>query len=261
MTITSVVPASAHKDEFIRMRRAGHTYREIGAHFGVSHERVRQILAEAGGADAWARTPAAVRRSKEIETISRWLEENGPIQRDALIEHFGITSSHLTTLVAEGLPSHLILMSGRDTTPQFSDSEVADALVRAWAALLEANPKATGLSHVMYERVRRSTDPSAALLVARYGWEEACKTFGVPPGESWRSKDSYKSRWTDEDMLAQVRMYVEVCREDGRRPSYLGYERWQQERPDAPSGTLVRNRMRDAGWTTWPQIVSAAVTV
>lgn len=261
MSITHSMPATAHKSEFVKMRKAGYTYRDIGAHFGISHERVRQILSEDGGAGAWARTPAAEKRKKEIEAISRWLEEHGPVERDALIEHFGITAARLTTLVTEGLPSHLILISGRDTTPQFTDAEVADALRRAWAELLASNPGATGLSHVMYERLRRSDDPSSALLVARYGWEGACRMFEVPHGESWRPKSSYTSRWTDNDVLTWVKEYAVSRRAEGARPSYLGYERWQQGRADAPSGTLVRNRMREAGLMTWPQIVSAAMTV
>lgn len=261
MTITTTTPAIEHKSDFIKMRKAGYTYRDIGRHFGISHERVRQILAEDGGASAWARTSARDKRETEIATITAWLDEHGPVERAVVLDHFGMTASRLTTLIAEGLPSHKILMTARDTTPQFSDEQVGEALNAAWAELLKVNPTATGLSYVMYERLRGPGSPSAPLLVARFGWEDACEKFGIPAGESWRAKTDYISKWTDEGILRVVAEYANSRIDAGARPSYLGYERWQQERAHAPSGTLVRNRMRDTGLTTWPQIVKAALSV
>ena len=59
--------------------------------------------------------------------------------------------------------------------------------------------------------------------------------------------------------MRAVARYVIDCRVTGVRPSYLGYERGQQLTPDAPSGTLVRNRMRDSfDLSTWPEVVTYA---
>jgi hypothetical protein len=258
MTVSTPTGAIEHYDDFVRLRKAGHSYREIGLKFGLSHERVRQILVAGGEVDEFARTPSRSRRREQIEEITEWLEAEGPVERNRVLEKFGITSNRLNSLIAEGVPSHLILMSARETKVQFTDDVVRDALHRAWAELQRVNPKATGLSHVMYERLRRMDDPSSPLLVSRYGWENACSEFGVPAGETWRPKASYTSRWTDEELLEFVRAYTADCRVSEERPSYLGFERWQQLRPEAPSGTLVRNRMRERGIRTWPEVVVAA---
>lgn len=258
MSTITVENASEHRDEFVKLRRAGYSYREIGTKFGLSHERVRQVLVAEGDPSEWARTPAREKRRAEIAEITKWLEANGPVARNQVIEEFGITQSRLTTLIAEGLPSHLILMAPRATTPQFTDDDVVEALTRAWAEYQRINPDATGLSHVMYERLRRTTDPSSPMMVGRYGWENACRLAGVPHGEAWRKKSSYASKWSDSDITEVVKRYIAHCREQGERPSYLGYERWQQLTEDAPSGTLVRNRMRDMGYITWPKVIEYA---
>jgi Sigma-70, region 4 len=258
-TTTGVTSAADLADEFLAMRKAGHTYQEIGDRYGVSYERVRQVLVADGRADAFTRTAARRERVDEIAEITTWLHANGPVARNRVLERFELTTQQLNGLVAEGVPGYLILTARRSVPPTFSPDDIRDALQRAWTELQAVNPTATGLSHVMYERVRRATDPSAALLVGRYGWENACRKYGIPSGETWREKSSYTSRWSDEDILAAVRDYVNYAMTLREKPSYLGYDRWQQEDKNIPSGTLVRNRMRVLGLRTWPDVVETAL--
>ena len=258
MSITHSVSAESLRDEFITMRKAGFSYRAIGMKFGLSHERVRQVLVADGEPSDWARTPVRVARKAQIAEIDAWLEEHGPVSRDEVIEKFGLTRSKMTQLIAEGLPSHQMLMNALETTPHFSDEQVVEAVRVAWRELQVVNPRSTGISHVMYERIRRTDDPSAAILVSRYGWERVCELAGVPAGHAWRPKDSYTTRWTDEEILARVADYARAALDEGTRPSYLGYERFQQLDENFPSGTLVRNRMRAIGLATWPQVVMTA---
>ena len=39
-------PGEARRDEMVKLRKAGQTYLEIGRRFGISKQRVRQILKE-----------------------------------------------------------------------------------------------------------------------------------------------------------------------------------------------------------------------
>lgn len=245
-------------DEFLRMRQAGNTYREIGLRHGLSHERVRQVLS-AGGADTSCSTRPSARelRAGEVARVTEWLQQNGPVTRAQLCAALGITSARLSLLLAEGVPGHLLLVGSRPAKPLFSDDDVVRALRTAWERARSLDPGVDGLSHAMYEILRCPTDPSAPMMVSRYGWEKACRIADIPHGAAWRAKDSYHSRWTDDDILTVLRRYLDHCRVASMRPTYLGYERWQQANEDAPSGTLVRNRCRQMGYRTWVDTVQA----
>ena len=68
----------------------------------------------------------------------------------------------------------------------------------------------------------------------------------------------YRREWLPEQLLAVVRRYLRHADHSGERPTYLGYERFQRLHADLPSGTTVRNRLREVGLDSWPVIVTAA---
>lgn len=265
MSTTAIIPdrpvsADAHFEEFARLRRLGWSYQAIGDRFGLSNERVRQVLWRNDETGEFRRSSARHKRAEQFAEVKTWIEANGPVERNRVIEHFGITANRLNSLISDGLPSHLLLTDARDVSITFTDDIVHDALRRAWDELKATNPDAIGLSHVSYERLRRISDPSAPLIIGRYGWAKVCDAAGVPSGETWRREGSYQSRWSDEDLLRAVGQYAQACIAEHVRPTYLGYERYQMLDDSRPSGTLVRNRMRHVGLTTWPSIVVAATT-
>lgn len=250
------------RPEIERLRRAGYSYRDIGNKVGLSHERVRQILVGNDDPSTWALPSAYQARQEQVREITAWLKDNGPVERTRVLEEFDLTSSQLSRLVAEGLPSHMVLGRPRTWTPTvYEDTDIYDALRRAWSAYRAADSGASGLSHATYTRYRAEGDPSASLIVNRHGWNDACIAAGVTPGKRWREGSGYVSRWTDDQLLDAVARFIEHCHVSGDRPSYLGYDRWQQTAVDAPSGTLVRNRLRasEAELRTWNEIVEYAL--
>lgn len=247
-------------DDMIRMRKAGHSYRDIGAKFGMSHEKARNVLTTSGVALP-TNTHAYKReeRQKEVKALADWLNEHGPVPRSLITEKFGYTSKEINLLVQDGAPGHLILATGR-VMPDMPDEEVMESLRRAWRVFQKAAPDAVGLSHASYDLVRDpDRDLSAARITSRYGWVNACAKAGVPSGGRLRAASTYKHQFSSEQIMNAVSQYVDECREARKRPTYLGYDRWQRTRAGAPSGSLVRMRMDKLGYNTWPEIIAAAL--
>ena len=250
------------REEFEQLRSEGLSYREIGDRYGLSHERVRQVVGSSADPEVWAERKRRERAAWRDE-IASWLEEHGPVTRDALAEAWDLSQYQVSRLVNEGLPSHLIMSPERTRERDFDTDDIVRAMRRAWEALKAANPRAIGLSHANYEAYRSTTEPSAALVVSRYGWDVIAEIADVPTGGSRRSKESYVSAWSDEEILHAIKEYVEESRNAGARPTYTGYEVWQRERDDAPSGSTVRNRARqmEPPMSRWPQIVATALAL
>ena len=95
-------------------------------------------------------------------------------------------------------------------------------------------------------------------MVARFGWQNICDHAGVPAGPALRPKDTYIRRWSTNDLLFWVALYLEDSQSSGTRPTYNGYDIWQRAHADAPSGATLRNRMREIGVAAWNEILAAA---
>jgi hypothetical protein len=261
MTLAEAEPSTADrwKAEWIDARRSGESYRSIGQRYGVSHERVRQVVAEEPGTSM---NIFAKQRTERIEEIRAWLVEHGPVTRSALLEHFGLKGRQLAYLVrdVEDFPMHLVILSARPTDALFSDDDVYAALRRVWAAVQHERPEVQGLSHALYNAYRNPDEPSPARIIGReQTWELACDHAGIPPGSTYRTKASYGSVWSADDLWDALVRYLDASETDGIRPSYARYDAWQKTQPDCPSGTTMRLKLRALGYATWPGIIEAAV--
>lgn len=249
--------ASDYVGEWSDLRAQGLSYREIAERYGFSHERVRQVVGH-----LQIPSPAKTRQHARAHEIAEWLETNGPIPLSRLQSELGVTERQLISYakkVPGVIPLHLVILNSRPTVTRYSRADLVAALREVWSRV-PVTDRIAGLSHTTYDRLRRRDQPSSAQAINRLGrWEIACEAAGISSGTWTRPKETYASRWSEEDLLDIVATYTRRAGALGVKPTYLGYERYQLGRDDLPSGTTVRNRMRASGLGTWPAILERAL--
>lgn len=241
--------------EFVRERDGGLTYREIGERHGLSHERVRQILTEGGVAPRERNWAAEYRKRQAAGAITEWLESEGPTTSDRIREKYGLTIQQLSELMGHGIPKHLVLAGQGRTGSAYDDDALADAVRQAWARFKEEHPEAEKFSVNAYEAVRLPGDPSLALITSRVPWKQVCSWADVPCS---KGRGTYDRAWDDDGLLDWVGKYVDSAAQSEERVTFYGYDKWRKAEAGAPSGALVRTRLRRSGYATWGAMVSAA---
>ena len=251
------------KMDAVAYRREGMTYQEIANKIGgISHEgirvRITRLVKEGLAEPELLGQARGVSRTERAKEITAWLNERGTATRGEVMEEFSLSSSQLNGLMPM-IPRHLVIFNSKVREDTYTDEQLYDSIRRAWKAMQKYDMDAKGLSHAFYEKVRRLDDPSSARILTRCGtWVLACEAAGVPCGERNRAESSYVSKWSDEDILESIRLFVDYCAETSIRPTYSAYDRWQRADEESPSGSLVRTRMRSIGLNGWSDIIRAA---
>jgi hypothetical protein len=224
------------------MRAEGRALAEIGEEFGVSRERVRQILAEMDGPSAADARAARVKfreaGERELEAnIRRWLEEHGPATPMDVATGIGSTADRVGRRWPRDMTSHRL--QPRTAHETWTDIEIFDQIRRA--ATFEFPVRIA-----MYEeliRLGEVSGPSTGRITQRFGsWSRACELAGVESAKAPRAE--YQSVWTDADLLGFVREYLLDPTSPG---TYAGFDHWSRNRADSPSAQTVRNRL--GHWT------------
>ena len=141
------------------------------------------------------------------------------------------------------------------------------------------------LSHIQYERFaeRRSGVPSGVAIMKRYGsWSAACRDAGIAPGVVRHRNPTVDgpgapgfgaTTFTEGELRASLRKYVEYMDSAGRRATRRGYKAWAREssgaarregREGAPDGAqasidTIFTRLIGAGrpYDSWNRAVLA----
>jgi len=149
-----------------------------------------------------------------------------------------------------GMPCGVSPRVRRHGNTKYRDLDLIDALQEVYSR--DCGTYGRGLSYTRYGELKRAGQPSEAQIITRFGtWVGACELAGIPCGGTRRPKDSYHSKWTNDDLFRIVCRYLRHADAQGVKATYRGYEEYQRTQADAPSGTMLRHRMASLGLTSW----------
>ncbi|HEX8159076.1 MAG TPA: sigma factor-like helix-turn-helix DNA-binding protein [Solirubrobacteraceae bacterium] len=229
--------------QMVALREQGWSLDEIALRFGVSRERVRQILRAHGGPDPENVAEARRRRAEQQaeahidELLGLWRSGEEPgSAASALGLQAGACRSTIARFATEvdRAARTASLAGARTGAKTYSDRDIIVALISVGGRVGHV-PSAKE-----YGALARELEyPSLATVLNRMGgWSSALATAGLSSGSTPRRTRS--RQWTVEACWAALRDAVAELEEI---PTVVGYARHAADRKDLPSSATVRNRL------------------
>jgi len=225
------------------LREQGWSLDEIALRFGVSRERVRQILRAHGGPDP--RSVAEARRRRAEQQAEAHIDEllglwRGGAQAGSAASALGLQAAACRSTIArfatevDHAARRASLAGARAAPKTYSDRDIIVALLSV-AARLGRVPIAKE-----YGALARELEyPSLPTVLNRMsGWTSALRAAGLTPASTPARPRS--RRWTADACWAALRRAVA---ELGEIPTIVGYARYAVDRNDLPSSATLRNRL------------------
>jgi AraC-like DNA-binding protein len=224
------------------LREQGWSLDEIALRFGVSRERVRQILRAHGGpapqdiAEARRRRAEAQAEQRIDELLALWRAGEQP--RSAA-DKLGLQAAACRSTIERfatdvDRAARKASMAGARQIQLYSDRDIILALTSVSVRVGRVPSAKEYAAHA-----RALNYPSLPTVLNRMGgWTHALHAAGMRPLSA--PARSRKRRWTEESCWAALRSVVD---ELGEIPTVLSYERHALGRPELPSAATVRNRL------------------
>ena len=238
-----LVPGSLQRVRRMQaLREQGWSLDEIALRFGVSRERVRQIMRAHGGpapediAEARRRRAEAEAEARIDELLTRWRAGQPP--RVAASE-LGLQAAACRSTIERfatdaDRAARKASMAGARWVQTYSDRDIILALVSVSTRVGRVPSAKEYAAHA-----RELNYPSLPTVLNRMGgWTNALRATGMEPVAA--PTRARKRRWTDEACWKALRR---VVRELGEIPTVLAYERHAAGRPELPSSATLRNRL------------------
>jgi len=230
---------SERNQSIIAQYQSGLTMESIAQGYGLSRERIRQILSD-NDIESRSLTQA------NEEAYRNWVLENG----DEVNETFDRVRSISGTAAA--LPTHPTTWVRRFLSNRKHESIRTKGSEKFWnRERLIAVVKDASIDGVLtiprYQRWRNSgvkfegrTPPTHAIIVWTFGsWNKALLEAGITSSER-KNNRIYSRTWSVDDAYSAVRVYSSEMMSMGKRPTFAGYGEWSHENPGYPSNTYIR---------------------
>lgn len=224
------------------------TLSQIGARFGVTRERVRQIVQECGlnyeqmkRSRSEARIAERELELKEEFSLDVYALYKQKYSGEKIAEMLGLSPFTVQKLLRELFtPDERRLLVSHGSRERRSDDEVLEDMRTAFRL-----SKARKLTGKLYNRHRPEGSLSHVRVVQRFNtWRDACELAGVPSKPAIRR--NYTRGYGEKEILEAL---YECQQAVGRLPTVNDYENWAKGKP-VPSLTIIRIRLG-----TWVQIL------
>jgi len=230
--------------EMTALREQGWSLGEIALRYGVSRERVRQILRANDGPETRDVAEARRRRAEQQaeaqidKLLALWRAGQEPRSAASAV---GLQAAACHSTIARfatevdraARRSSLAKARGRSART-YSDRDILVALTSVATRLGHTPSPKEYAAHA-----RELALPSLPTVLNRMGgWTSALRAGGMRPRAAKRPPRA--RRWTEDACRAALRRVVD---ELGEIPTVLSYERHAAGRDDLPSSATLRNRL------------------
>lgn len=243
-----MIRMTSRNEAIVEAYTAGRAVKEISEEFGVTRQRVYQILDKAGvERTAVGEVSRERKKQKKDELTARIVatyEELGTVS--GTISAFrGSCSAKIVREVLGPRPHPKTRRPGGQR--RWSD---ADILERMRAA--DAAGASTRSAYEEWRAVTAGDAPSWALITMRFGsWSNARRVAGLQVRESVAGA---KRRFDEKEVLTSIGRFLVASEQMGVYPSSSAYEKWASMSSDLPSLSTVRMRTN----MTWNDLVNKA---
>ena len=234
-------PTDVRNRAIVAMAERGMTYAEIGTAFGVTRERVRQILNKAGITGSTTRSARAAAKRAALaadrERILDWAQHNPGLGARDAEEALDLDEGRVSEALGSDA-SRVFVRQKPKAHLCYSDAVVFESL--RCASIVQGEP----MSKAAYdEYVAVFGGPTGVLLTKRFGsWKAACRAAGLAVHSG---RGNTNRRWSQGQLVDVLIDYLESSAARGTLDDYC---RWAgEEKAVRPSGPTILNRF--GSWT------------
>jgi DNA-binding CsgD family transcriptional regulator len=229
--------------EMFELRAAGWTLRQIGERYGISRQRVDEIVRDRGGPEL--PDVIAARRAREAgimqarsEEICQWWRAGLPVA--TIAERLGLPAARVQRSIDDVLTpmdrayrNRSIVM--RTRVPRYSDEQLL-AGIQEVARRIDRTP-----TQEEYRAQAHELGLASILTLGKRfgGWQGSVVAAGLEPLPHGRGRGSRRVWDTD----ACWRALEQVADQLGNPPRFQSYVVLSTGRSDLPSGPTVRNQL------------------